>query len=427
MDDIYPTTKIDASLVPGSYDTGWQCFQFQVHNFEKLPPAIIDQPSPPIPFRCLGRNWSIIIFHGGRTGYFGGDKPVASVVLDLGPSIDLEVKVTDAPKKFVHLVIDRRNSCTNTIERGRCFSTALAKRQIILDNPEFYLDDGTYTITLCMKEKGGQNVPKTFIPKNPSSKSILSLLGPKGVSTADVVFEIISSGSDGDSPARKKCFAHLCILRSCAPTLADLCEDYPSMTPVPIDNVEPIIFESLIWYVYGGEFPITLLNKQLKDVVKAADMYGVSTLKVEAEVAYIRSIDINIDNVVDNFYFADTLKCALLKEKVTEFMVDNVQEILGKISLKDAPQSATLFHDVMTAVALGKNKNKDYDGDDPKKVKTMCINVLRRKLSERGLEIDGTREMLVASLEESYAKAKSSGEKRKRDEEETNANAAENE
>ena len=56
----------------------------------------------------------------------------------------------------------------------------------------------------------------------------------------------------------------------------------------------------------------------------------------------------------------------------------------------------------------------------------MCINVLRRKLSERGLEIDGTREMLVASLEESYAKAKSSGEKRKRDEE-TDANAAENE
>ena len=231
--------------------------------------------------------------------------------------------------------------------------------------------------------------------------------------------------ADGDSPVRKS--AHMFVLRSCAPTLADLCEDYPSMTPVPIDNVEPIIFESLIWYVYGGEFPITLLKEQLKDVVKAADLFGIAHLKVEAEVAYIQSTEITIDNVVDNFFFADTMKCALLKEKVTEFMVDNVQEVLGKISLKDAPQSATLFHDVMTAVALGKNKSKDYDGDDPTKVKTMCINVLRRKLSERGLEIDGTREMLVASLEESYAKAKSSGEKRKRDEDTDASAAAENE
>ena len=81
----------------------------------------------------------------------------------------------------------------------------------------------------------------------------------------------------------------------------------------------------------------------------------------------------------------------------------------------------------MTAVALGKNSNKDYDGDDPTKVKTMSINVLRRKLSERGLEIDGTREMLVASLEESYAKAKSRGDKRKRDEETNESGAAENE
>ena len=426
MDDIYPITKIDASETPGSYDTGWQCFQFQIHNFEQTP-IVVNQPlGPSIPFRCFGRNWSIDIFLGGRSDVLGGNVPVVSMNHVLGPSIDLETKVSSATNKIVHSVIAAKEPYTRTIKCGACLSTALATRQDILDNPNLYLDDGTYRITLCMKEKGGQNVPKTFIPKNPCSKSILTMLfSSNGTSTADVLFEV-SSGLDEDSQKRRF-VAHLCILRTCAPTLADLCEDYPSLTPVPIDNVKPIIFESLMWYIYGGELPSDLLKEHSKDIIKAADMYGISALKVEAEVAYVQSTEITIDNVVDNFYFADTMKCALLKEKVTEFMVDNVQEVLGKISLKDAPQSATLFHDVMTAVALGKNKNKDYDGDDPTKVKTMCINVLRRKLSERGLEIYGTREMLVASLEESYAKAKSSGEKRKRDEEETNANAAENE
>ncbi len=47
--------------------------------------------------------------------------------------------------------------------------------------------------------------------------------------------------------------------------------------------------------------------------------------------------------------------------------------------------------------AMGKSDDKDYDGYD--------LNTLRRKLSDRGLDVDGTREMLVSSiLEKNYAK-----------------------
>ena len=142
-------------------------------------------------------------------------------------------------------------------------------------------------------------------------------------------------------------------------------------------------------------------------------MYGISTLKIEAETVYVNSTPITIENVVDNFYFADTKKCALLKEKVMEFLVENGQDVLDKLSLQDGLQSATLFRDFMTAVAMEKSDDKGYDGDDPAKFKVMSVNVLRRKLSDRGLSIDGTREMMIAGLEQSYAK---SGEKRKRDE-----------
>ena len=73
-------------------------------------------------------------------------------------------------------------------------------------------------------------------------------------------------------------------------------------------------------------------------------LYCVSNLKVEADAAHIRSTPIAIENVVDHFYFADTKKCALPKEKVMDFLNENGQNVLDKISFKDAPESQTMFH-----------------------------------------------------------------------------------
>ena len=58
---------------------------------------------------------------------------------------------------------------------------------------------------------------------------------------------------------------------------------------------------------------------------------------------------------------------------------------------------------------MGKSDDKDYDSDDPLKFKTMPTNILRRNCDE-GLDIDGTRKMLVTALEGSYPK---SGEKQR--------------
>ena len=68
----------------------------------------------------------------------------------------------------------------------------------------------------------------------------------------------------------------------------------------------------------------------------------------------------------------------------------------------------------MTAATIVNSDDKDYDRDDCTQFKTMSINTLRRKLCDKGLDIDGTREMVATALEENYAK---SVEKRKREDE----------
>jgi hypothetical protein len=59
----------------------------------------------------------------------------------------------------------------------------------------------------------------------------------------------------------------------------------------------------------------------------AADKYGVVSLKLEAEAAYVESTKITVDNAMDNLLYADAKNCALLKEAVIDFLTDNGREV----------------------------------------------------------------------------------------------------
>jgi len=395
----YPTTEIDVTTP--SYSPGWQCFRFNIHNFESLP-AVVDKPLDPILFSCFGRNWKLKLYIGGKPSL--APHMAGQLAMISGDPIEVDMKFS-ANKENRHVKVNKSFS-----EENDHASFKLHPRQQYLDNAERYLTDGTLTLTFYFKDTSENNLPaRPFVPQNPCSSAILSLFNDE--QSADVLFEVSESIGDSDTMTMR-IYAHRLILQSCSPALAELCGDCTNFTRVPINGIKSEIFEALVGYVYGRQVPPKDMQKYCKDLMSAADLYGIVNLKVEAEAAYVQFTKITIDNVVDNFYLADTKKCALLKEKVMEFFVENGQEVMAKLSFKDAPESATMFNDFMAAVALGKSKDKNYDGDDTTKFKCMSVNSLRRKLSERGLNIDGTREMMIAALELSYAK---SGDKRKRD------------
>ncbi len=80
-----------------------------------------------------------------------------------------------------------------------------------------------------------------------------------------------------------------------------------------------------------------------------------------------------------------------------DFVVENEVEVLEKASLKGAPEG--LLADLLTAMARWKKRDSDgMDGGD--ELSTMRIDDLRKKAHKRGLDIDGSREVLVAALEE---------------------------
>jgi len=116
----------------------------------------------------------------------------------------------------------------------------------------------------------------------------------------------------------------------------------------------------------------------------------------------VRTTAISMENVMDHLHFADMKNCALLKEATMDFIVENKVEVLEKVSLNDAPGG--LLADVLSAVARGENARNGNavpsacEGDQ---YITMRVSELRSKADAKGLDVDGSREMLIAALKQS--------------------------
>mmetsp|Transcript_25452 Transcript_25452/g.46035 ORF Transcript_25452/g.46035 Transcript_25452/m.46035 type:complete len:152 (-) Transcript_25452:108-563(-) len=149
----------------------------------------------------------------------------------------------------------------------------------------------------------------------------------------------------------------------------------------------------MLCYIYGGGIFENDMKENAKDIIEACDKYGVVNLKLEAEACYAKHTTFTVDNVLDNLLYADAKNCALLKEAVMDFIVENGRDIIGKVSFEDVPGS--MMTDLLTAVTRGKKKD-----DGPRDYDTMRVSTLRKKLHEKGLDIDGSREMMIGRLKE---------------------------
>jgi len=268
----------------------------------------------------------------------------------------------------------------NTARNSSCWGEVdFATRSTIMDA----LVEGTLTIEVRMRltTEPKSFVSHQFIPENPLCTNILKMFIDE--ESADVVFEV--GGGRQAKRTRKKAktssvnfHAHRLILKKCT-------------------DVRPQIFWCVLYYIYGGKLTDDDLQANAKELIDAADKFGIVTLKLEAEACYVESTTISVDNMMDNLLYADSKNCALLKETVMDFIVENGQDVLEKVSLKDVPGG--MFADLLTAMTRGKKKDTNT-GEDGDELSTMRVSELRKKLDEKGLDIDGSREAMIASLED---------------------------
>ena len=345
-------------------------------------------------FHCLGHQWFLEIYPRGIKAKDETEAPVEEeVALFLhnawGGSIKIEYALDS--KGFTNSTSTTCFFDGSTSDHGR---KKFLKRETALT----HLIKGALVIELWMK---AVKDPPLFDPG-----TVRSFLSIKDIymekESADVVFEVEgkqpAAGNESESnvSSTRQLYAHRLILKKASPQLADLCmlSDGKSPSVIELPDVSAGAFEALLRSIYGlNIFNVGNDIEHIKEILEAADKYGVIHLKLEVEELLIASISFTTENVIDHFLYAESKNCALLKEAVMDFIVSNGRDIRASKKVKDVPDDLvrSFTEDILTAVTI---KTRAENGG----IDTMKISELRQKAYEQELSVDGSRETLISLL-----------------------------
>jgi hypothetical protein len=108
---------------------------------------------------------------------------------------------------------------------------------------------------------------------------------------------------------------------------------------------------------------------------------------------------ITADTAADLVLLGDAQSCALLKEAAIYFFAANPSSVMSSPGWVNITESAPLMKELMEALVSNKKIFSSVDSDELDFTR-MCVSTLRRKLDEKGLDVDGSREMLISRLVE---------------------------
>jgi hypothetical protein len=157
---------------------------------------------------------------------------------------------------------------------------------------------------------------------------------------------------------------------------------------IAIDDVDPALFGKLLHFIYTDEMPEGDVDH--RQLLKVANRFGCTHLKLAAEAELVMA-GVDANNAAELLLFADGHSCALLREAAFEYCAAHpraIKQSEGWNLLKESPLCAELV-----GAAPTKFSATDID--------SMRVATLRRKLEEKGLDVDGTRETIIRRLKES--------------------------
>ena len=67
---------------------------------------------------------------------------------------------------------------------------------------------------------------------------------------------------------------------------------------------------TLLYYLYGGKISEEEFKTHSKDLINAADKYGVTNSKLAAEVWFVHNTDITVENLSNGFHSEEQIGSA---------------------------------------------------------------------------------------------------------------------
>jgi len=217
--------------------------------------------------------------------------------------------------------------------------TSFQEKMNLMTSEDPHLFHGTLTINLEMHAKSDSQI-EALITEPQLHQVVVNILSDED--TADVSFDVKG----------QIMHAHLNILKAMAPDFVRTLnlDEHDKTTPIPIGDVDPDIFQSMLKYIYGDTSSVKETECG-RAVIDAADKYGVDKLKMYAEKCYVDSIELNPDNVADMLLYADGKSCSVLKKAAMDFAVANMNDVLQSPSFSSLYQSESITREIMGVMA----------------------------------------------------------------------------
>ena len=183
----------------------------------------------------------------------------------------------------------------------------------------------------------------------------------------------------------------------------------PSPTQVSI-KADPDAFSLFLDYVYGKETTSFDWETHARSVLELANKYNVPSLKVEAEVRYVECFKFTVDNVIEQILYADAMECPLLREASMKFILSPVNfkgVVSSRAFREELLQARYIAQEIVVAHASAADSDVDsVDVNANVHFDDMPVDDIRFLLKERGLDLDGSLEMLISRLKFSQEQRK---------------------
>jgi BTB/POZ domain/MATH domain len=332
-----------------------------------------------------GYHWTLGIYVRGSNSS-STDREHFSIYLILtDPDVTVEaefsIKAASKTKSICHTFSTK----LETPRPGRGWPDFIAREALLSAVPSVLLQqDGSLTIDVDLRVNLTKPVWYPTPPSGDSAKTLLADLVRSSLST-DVTFMVDNV---------EFCL-HRHVLAKRAPALLDMI-DGPTGQRVPLDDVDSGIFQSIVLYMYTGDWSLSSSDETVADAVLAkntltlADRYGCTGLKLLVESVMVDQV-LNASNAAEMLLLGDSLHCALLKEAA-------ITEIL---ECKDAVRSLPGWELLVESNALVEDlldKARGMKRDETAATAGLSVGELRDQLLKHGAAVDGSREVLVHQL-----------------------------
>ncbi|KAL7508083.1 hypothetical protein ACHAXN_005168 [Cyclotella atomus] len=337
---------------------------------------------------CNRNRWKLRMYPGGERGFTEG---YVGLYLTLCSDSSIEMKYSLSIINHEGMCVDEKEEMYQyppehplrrdaNFEEQRSWGWPLFKRRSdIIDPANKLLKDGALRINVIIQVRP---IDALYLPPNKISQNMLKLL--KSEDDADVSFNVKD----------ETFLAHHAIIKASAPILASssnrITDDNEGGVLKTIEDISPPAFRVLLEHVYSGNNPTREdAIKYDKELINAANKYELVGLKMSVENVLVQECVISRENVSDYILFADAQCCPLLKEHAITFFLLNPHDVLRSEHSKQLRESGELMSEMLILVSNANDQEA-----------TMSVAQLRKELGKRKLDVDGSKEALVARLEE---------------------------